>query len=131
MIRVFSCWQTTRDALLYVGLFDNHWLETNSEFLMGVLRDFLHRLFGTTRSYQGRQEGERVISPSFHDWSQADHVTVEMTTPNEPGHGRIELQSTALGDAQINFESRTDREMHKGTILLVSGGWMATKDLAL
>jgi hypothetical protein len=98
---------------------------------MGVFRDFLHRLFGTTHSYQGRSQGEHVKSPSFHDWSEADHVAVEMTTPNESGYGRIELQSTALGDAQINFESRNDREMQKGTILLVSGGWMATKDLAL
>lgn len=98
---------------------------------MGIFRDFLHRLFGKDPPSLGTQEGEGGQSPSFIDWSQADHIIVEMTIPNESSYGRIELQSKPPHDARINFESRTDKETQKGIILVVSGGWMATKDLTL
>ena len=65
------------------------------------------------------------------DWFQEDHVAVELRIPHEAGYSRAEILRAPAGDLQIEVESTDGKQKQKGTILLVSGNWVATKGLQL
>jgi hypothetical protein len=97
---------------------------------MSAFRTFLQRVFGKRAPSRGAEENDDSRCPSFNDWSQADHIIVETTSPNDSSYWRVELQASPQSDARIDIESRNPTKAEKGTILVVGKG-MATKDLTV
>jgi hypothetical protein len=74
---------------------------------------------------------DKSAPPALTDWFKADHIVVETKNPDLPWFSKTEIFANASGDRRIEIDSTDGRETTKGAILLISGKWMATKDVAL
>jgi hypothetical protein len=61
-------------------------------------------------------------------WPVKD-VEVSETAPGQPGAAKTRLETGADGDARITVDLNDEKGRTNGTILLISGRWMVTRDL--
>lgn len=74
--------------------------------------------------------GPAVIAPErLVDWYKADHIEVRVQVAGAPDSYSATFDTAANGDTRILVDSSVPGQ--SGTILLISGRWMATKDVVL